>query len=208
VLDIPFAPPPEMRRNFDNARERELAQMLTGPKVMHRVRLTNKGNAPLTTAPALMLREDKVLGQGLMTYTAVGSEGDLDITAAVDVKVKKTDTETDRVPNAETWQGDKYGRVNLAGTITLTNYRDKAVEVEVKRHVLGNVSEASDKGRIETLNVFEDSSFGDGRPPWWGWYSWPGWWYHFNAVSRVTWTVKLEPGQPLDLKYTWNYYWR
>jgi hypothetical protein len=45
-------------------------------------------------------------------------------------------------------------------------------------------------------------------PQWWSWYNWPSWWRHFNGVGKVTWTVKLEPGKSVDLKYTWHYYWR
>ena len=47
-----------------------------------------------------------------------------------------------------------------------------------------------------------------GYPSWWGWYSWPQWWTHFNGVGKVTWKLDLEPGKSVDLKYTWNYYWR
>ena len=45
-------------------------------------------------------------------------------------------------------------------------------------------------------------------PTWWGWFSWPWWWHHFNSVGRITWTVEFQPSEPLELGYTWNYYWR
>ena len=32
------------------------------------------------------------------------------------------------------------------------------------------------------------------RPGWYGYYSWPAWWSHFNGVGRVTWTAKLANG--------------
>ena len=211
TLDIPFAPPMEVWRNVDGARQSELARMLNAPKVMHKIRLFNKSEYPLTTAPALILRDERVLAQGLMTYAAPGSETDLGITASVDIRMKKSDNETKRVPNATTFQGEQYGRVDLAGTITLTSFRDDAVEIEVTRHVLGNVETAGNKGKIEMVNVFEDPSFSSGpgpMPHWWGWFSWPWWWHHFNGVGRVTWTVNLAPGKPQELSYTWNYFWR
>jgi hypothetical protein len=125
--------------------------------------------------------------------------------------VKKKDNETGRVPNATLWQGDQYGRVDLEGTITLTSYRDAPVSVEVVRHVLGNVVSAERDGEIEMVNLFEDPSFAEGSgpfPTWWGWFSWPWWWHHFNSVGRITWTVDLQPTEPLELSYTWNYFWR
>lgn len=207
TLEVPFAPPAEYRHQIGNDHQRqELARLLAAPKVMHKVRLHNKSGQPLTTAPALLLKDGKLLGQGLMTYTARGAEVDVDVTAAIDVKVKKTDRETKRSPNAATYNGEPYWRVDLAGTLTLTNLREQAIEVEVVRHVLGNVGEATEGGKAEMVNVLEDESAA--RPTWWGWYSWPHWWYHFNGIGRVAWTVKLEPGKSIDLGYTWHYYWR
>jgi hypothetical protein len=211
ALDIPFSPPPEVWRNFsNNPQQAELARLFNAPKVMHKIRLSNSSEYPLTTAPALILRDDRVLAQGLMTYASPGAESDLDVTTAVDVRVKKADNETKRTPNAATWQGEQYGRIDLTGKITLTSFARQPLEVEVVRNVLGNVSEADQNGKIEMVNIFEDPTFGSGEPYpyWWTWFNWPWWWNHFNGVGRVTWTVKLEPNKPLDLNYTWNYYWR
>ena len=127
------------------------------PKVTHKVRLTNKSSYPLTTAPALVVRDDRVLAQGMMTYTAVNASSDLEVTKAVDIQVAKSDAETARVPNAARWQGNQYARVDLAGTIKLTNYRDKAVDIEVTRHVLGNVTGADNGGVVAKVNVFEEA---------------------------------------------------
>ena len=211
ALAIPFTPPPEVWRNFNTGRQTEMAQILAAPRVMHRVRLTNESEHPLTTAPALILAEGRLLAQGLMRYAAPGADTDLEITQAVDIQVKKKDNETGRVPNATIWQGDQFGRVDLAGTITLTSYRDTPVTVEVVRHVLGNVVSAERDGEIEMVNLFEDPSFAEGPgpfPTWWGWFSWPWWWHHFNSVGRITWTVDLQPAEPMELAYTWNYFWR
>jgi hypothetical protein len=210
ALDIPFTPPSEVWRNFNNSQQAEMAKLFAAPKVMHKIRLTNSSQYPLTTAPALILRGDRPLAQGLMTYTSAGADSDLDLTTAVDVRVKKSDNELNRTPNAATWQGDQYGRIDLAGKITLTSFAKQAIEVEVVRNVLGNVTEAGQEGATEMVNVFEDPSFTSGGPYpyWWGWYNWLGWWHHFNGIGRITWKVKLEPSKPVELDYMWNYYWR
>ena len=208
-LDLPFAPPPEVRSNLNTEQEAEMARLLSAPKVAHKVRLTNKSSYPLTTAPALLVRDNRVLGQGLMTYTAVNAASDLEVTKAVDVPVVKSDAETGRVPNAVRWQGDDYARVDLAGTITLTNYRDNAIDLEVTRHVLGNVTGADNGGVVAKVNVFEDGGnmVGD-SPAWWRWYQWPNWWSHVNGVGRINWKIRIEPGKSTALKYTWHYFWR
>jgi len=210
TLDVPFTPPPEVWQQLGTDRQGELARLMARPTVMHKIRLSNKSGFPLTTAPALIIRDDQVLAQGMMTYTAKGAETDLAITTAVDVNVKKTDKETGRAPNAVNWQGDQYMRVDLSGVLKLTNYRFEAVDLEVTRYVLGNMGEADHDGKASMVNVFEDGQYSPGgvQPYWWGWYNWPYWWGHFNGVGKIEWKLKLEPGKAMELNYTWNYYWR
>jgi hypothetical protein len=206
VLDIPATPPPEVRGNMGSEQEAQMARMLAAPKVVHKVRLTNKSVQPLTTAPALIFRDNTVLGQGLMTYAATGSDEDLPVTTAVDIKVKKTETQTQRTPNAATFNGHQYFKMDLAGKIALTNYRTTAVDLEVVRHVLGNVDTADHDGAVEMVNMLEDFGAGE-HPTWWNQYQWPYWWNHFNGMGRVTWKFSLDPGKSIDLGYTWDYFW-
>jgi len=206
TLSFPFSPPPELRRSFNNQQQAELAKLFHAPKVMHKIRLKNDSAYPLTTAPALIIRDGRVIAQGMMTYTAIGAESDLKLTTAVDIRVVKDDRETKRTPNAAKWHNYTYDRIDLAGTISLTNHREKAVEIEVRRHVLGNVDSVESEGKAEQVNVFESDQ--NLQPSWWGWYGWPSWWRHFNGLGRMTWKVRLEPGKSVKLDYKWHYYWR
>ncbi len=211
ALDIPFAPPAELWRNVDTSRRAEIARLFDAAKVQHKIRLLNRSEYPLTTAPALVMRDDRLLAQGLMTYAAPGANTDLTITTAVDIGVKKTDNETRRTPNAAVWQGESYGRIDLAGTITLTSFRKEPVDVEVTRNLVGNVDAADHNAKTEMVNVLEDAAVVGASgpyPSWWNWFAWPWWWHHFNGIGRITWTVTLGPAQPLTLGYTWNYFWR
>ena len=206
TLDLPFAPPPEVRGNLNTEQQAELARLMGAPRVMHRLRLTNPGPHPLTTAPALIVRGEQVLAQGMMTYTAAGADTDLTVTQAVDVRARRKDRETKRTPNAQTFQGQPVARVDLAGTISVKNMKAQAVDLEVTRSVLGNVEGADHDGLVERLSPFEDDNAASGRPAWWNSYNWPHWWHRFNSVSRVTWKLRLEPDQSVDLGYTWHYF--
>lgn len=209
VLDLPFGPPPEVRHNLNSQQQTKLAQLYHAPKVMHKIRLANNAKCPLTTAPALILRQGRIIAQSMMTYTAVGASSDLELTAAVDIAVEKLDNETDRIPDAAKWDGYTYARSNLTGTVHLTNRRDETVNLEIRRSVLGHVDSASHEGSIEHLGRHEGGWMDPiSRPFWWGWYNWPYWWYHFNAVGRVTWEYELKPGKTVELEYKWHYFWR
>jgi hypothetical protein len=208
VLDVPFAPPAEVRGQIHTAQQQELARLMNAPKVIHKVRLMNQTKQPFTTAPALLVQKERALGQSLMTYTSPGSSSDLTVTTAIEVKVKKTDQEVKRTPNAASLGGEQFWRVDLSGTLELTNFRSVPIEVEVVRNVLGNPGEANQNAKVELVNRLEEDGADSSLPAWWGWYSWPGWWHHFNGVGRITWTVKLEPGKSTSLNYKWHYYWR
>jgi len=206
VLDLPFTPPAEVRANINTSQQAELQRLFAAPKVMHKVRLQNKGAYPLTTAPALIMRDGAVIAQGMMTYTAAGASTDLALTTAVDVQVHHDEKERDRKPNALQDNGNSYTRIDMEGKVSLVNRRKTPVKIEVSRSVLGTADEASDNGKITRLNVFDDS--GIIYPYWWHWYGWPSWWHHFNGSARITWTIELAPAKSANLEYKWHYFWR
>jgi hypothetical protein len=209
VLDLPFGPPPEVQHNLNNQQQAQLAQLYYSPKVMHKIRLDNDAEFPLTTAPAMILRQGRIIAQGMTTYTAVGASSDLELTAAVDISVERLDRETDRIPDAVKWDGYSYARTNLTGTISLTNRRSDTVSLEIRRSILGQIDSASHEGSIEHLGGHESGWMDPNSLPfWWGWYNWPYWWYHFNAVGRVTWECELKSGKSIELEYQWHYFWR
>lgn len=209
TLDIPFAPPPEVSASIGYEQREQISKLLDSPKVMHKIRLANKSAYPLTTAPALIMQGTNLLCQSMMTYTAIGARGDLDVNTALDVKVKKTDKETKRAPNAATWQSDSYARVDLAGTISLSNYTGKPIDLEIKRRVLGSMVSADHDAKISMINVFEENK-GDGSllPVWWRWFGWPAWWAHVNGMGESTWELHMDNEKTMDLNYTWHYFWR
>ena len=209
ILDLPFGPPQEVRHNFNNEQQTRLAQLYHSPKVMHKIRLANNAKCPLTTAPAMILRQGRIIAQGMMTYTAVSASSDLELTAAVDIAIEKLDKETERIPDAVKWDNYTYARSNLTGTITLTNRRSDIVSLEIRRSILGQIDSASHEGSIEHLGRNEGGWLDPTSLPfWWSWYNWPYWWYHFNAVGRVNWECEIEPGKSIELEYQWHYFWR
>lgn len=208
AVELPFAPPPDVNQSLNVEQQAELARLLRTPRAQHRIRLENTGMAPFTTAPALVVTGNRVLSQGMMAYTPVGGAVDLALTTSPDILVAKTDRELRREPNAATIRESTLTRVHLQGSVTLKNLRGPAVDVEVTRYVLGNVDSATREGRVARINVFEDDEFfsGELKPKWWNYYNWPNWWFSRNGVGKIRWNIHLEPGDPVELGYTWNYY--
>ncbi len=210
TVDIGFTPPREVWRNFNNQQQAEIAKLFLAPKAMHKIRLTNSSKYPITTAPALILKGDQVLGQGMTTYTPVGGSLDLPITTAVDILVKKSDKETGREHNATNWENGVYAKVNLEGTIKLTN------RLHVARRPGGHAQRAGQRHRGRPRRQGRDAERLRGRLAAAGQrlsivvglVRLAAWWTHFNGMSKITWKLEVPAGESVELKYTWNYYWR
>ncbi|MBN2591718.1 MAG: hypothetical protein JXA96_17765 [Sedimentisphaerales bacterium] len=209
VLDLPFSPPPQVRERLNNDQMAQLAKLYNAPKAIHKIRISNTANCPLTTAPALILRDGKIIAQGMMTYTAIGSASDLELTTAIDISIQKSDEEAERVPNSISWNGDNYFRSNMAGKISIKNNLSDTIELEIKRNVLGTMDSVNKDGKIVQKGNYEgDWMDPESFPFWWSWYNWPYWWYHFNSVAEVNWNLKLSAGESIELEYKWHYFWR
>lgn len=208
-LELALTPPSQIenRSGLSAEQQQEIDRLQRMPKVEHRLRFTNSSHYPLTTAPALLVMNDRVIAQSLMAYTSVGADVDVTLTTAVDVHAKKSERETTRNPNAASWNRQNFTRLDMAGTIDLINYADRAIDMEVVRYLPGTVEKADDS-RIEMVNMLDsDAEEGATRlPAWWAYYSWPYWWSHFNGLSRVSWNVKLAPRKAAHLEYSWHYY--
>ncbi len=209
VLTLPFSPPLELCRNFNAHQQLEMARIFEPPSPMHVLRMKNQSAYPLTTAPALILQDGLPLAQGLVHYTAVGNSCDLEVTKAVNIKIKQDDRQDDRAPDALNWIDVTYAKIGMSGSITVLNYTSKPIHLEVKRQVLGWVDQTDQDGR------FKQAGHGLGAwsrigtlPEWWSWCNWPWWWMHLNSIGTAEWDVKLESHQQQTLNYTWHYFWR
>ncbi|MBL8151601.1 MAG: hypothetical protein JNN15_16875, partial [Blastocatellia bacterium] len=198
TLDLPFAPPIEMQATINDQTQSGLAKLLDAPKVVHKIRLINGTSFPFTTGPAVLFSSGNLLSESLVTYTPQGASTDIELTKAVDLQIKKSEKELKRTPGAIHRNSYDYTLVELAGNITLTNYRKQPVYIEVRRFVLGNPSSASSNAVVEKINVFEDDSYSpDTNYPSWlsRRYGWPDWWSQFNGVGKISWKVDLESGK-------------
>lgn len=210
-LDLPASPPVQALQHFNNDQHRQLAQLLNRPTAMHLLRIKNDNpeGYPITTAPAMIVKDGRTLAQGLLTYAAPGAIVDLEVGAAVDIAVDTHEQESGRQPDAQLWNGYQHSRIDIASQIQLTNRKPHKVTVEVRKLAFGLPGVAGQNGKAVALSVFGDELFVEAEGvAWWRWYSWPYYWHRLNGASRFTWTVELESGADTCLDASWHYFWR
>ncbi|MCC6329239.1 MAG: hypothetical protein IT174_12035, partial [Acidobacteria bacterium] len=157
-------------------------------KVWYALKLKNTTGMPWTTAPAISFREWKPLGQDMLKFTATGGEEVLRVTPATEVVGTHTLEEKERVRQKLRWNGSDYDfdLVTVEGTIKLRNVKKQPVELVLTRNLVGEVTSATDNGKItkDGLNL-----------------------QSINSNSVVKWNVLVPTGDK-ELKYTYNVYVR
>ncbi len=204
-LQIAATPPNEVRRNFNSEQQKRIAMLRNAPKVKHMVRIANTSSVPLTTAPALIITDRSVLGQGMMTFTSPGGSVDVGLTTAINVPVshKENQVSSRQITGDD---GYKYLRFEYEGSIRLKNFHKDKIQIEVVRNTLGEIDSADKDGKISKPSAWTDNS--SDMPAWWRWYSWPSWWYLYNARGRAEWDLEVDAEDSVMLTYKWHYQWR
>ncbi len=207
TLEAPANPPVEIYRSLNYEQQTAVSKSLVAPRVMHQIRLLNTGTQPLTTAPALIESNGRLLAQTLMTYTASGGRSDLDLAPAVDVTVKRVESETQRTPNALKWRDENYTRVEVGGRLVVTSYRNEPITLELTQQFIGTVA-AAPGGAIRKLGLGDDDggTANGALPTWWNYNS--GDWRAVNGLSSVKWTITVAAKKSIEIPFTYHYFWR
>lgn len=206
-LDVPLDPPSEANLNLNDESTLELMRQQSEPRAKHVLRLKNTSQSPFTTAPALILANGRVLAQGRMTYAPPGIDVDLEATTAVDIGVQVTTDETRRTPEFRGPDGRTYVRLDMRGGIELRNSKRERVELEVRRHVLGQIDAIDQDGTKRQMDLPGFWRL-DVLPIWTRWWYFPWWWSHVNGFGELRWKVALEPGATTKLEARWHYLWQ
>jgi hypothetical protein len=156
-------------------------------EVWHCIRLENIMDLPWTTAPAEIVKSDLILGQDTLRYTPVKGKNDVRITQAVNVKAEQVENETARQRDALQIYGNHYDLITIEGNLSVTNYQDKTVKLEITKILSGEVKTSEPTAEFETL------ARGLKR---------------MNSTRKLKWTLDLENGQTQQIKYTYDVYVR
>ncbi|MCW3127050.1 MAG: hypothetical protein JWO03_2708 [Bacteroidetes bacterium] len=151
--------------------------------VFHSLEIKNSATVPLTTAPVTIVNEkEQFLAQDEIKYTPVGSSSNIRLSKAVDIIMKNTEEESTRTDNAKKIGKVIYSSVKLKGTITVENFQAKEVTVAVTKDVSGDVSVASDNGKITKQKTYAN----------------------LNPYTQIKWDVKLSANQKKTVTYEYE----
>ncbi|MGV3617704.1 MAG: hypothetical protein ACO1SV_20455 [Fimbriimonas sp.] len=146
------------------------------------VRFPNLSSRPLAAGPASTFRDDALLGQDLMRPTPAREEAELRLTQAADVRGEALEAETDRVVEPGSGGSSPTVRIAVRGTLRITNAKDRAVPVRIRRTFLGEAQEKD--GATERRSALGLRQ----RDP----------------VTELTWTLEVPAGGTKTLTYTYR----
>jgi hypothetical protein len=152
----------------------------------HALVLHNRTDTAWTTGPCLAVSDERPLSEDLLKYTPKGGNGELPVTAAINIAHDKTEREIDRKLKAHSPARDVYlDLVTLEGKLRLRNFEKRTVEIVVANPIPGKPIEADYEGAISVdptkLQLLE-------------------------RAGSIRWNVKLEPGEEKTLTYQYERY--
>lgn len=156
-------------------------------EIWHSLRLENTTHVPWTTAPAETVQNGMILGQDTLDYTPSGAETTLRITRALDVKAEQQEFEVERQRGAVQYQGVQYDLVTVRGDLSVTNFKDESITLEITKMLTGEVRSTDPQARIEKLAT------GLKR---------------MNPSVKLTWTIGIAAGEEIEVTYTYEIYVR
>lgn len=152
--------------------------------VWHSLKLTNSTGNPWTTAPAMTMKDGRILGQDTVNYTPDKAETDLKITQAISIHAEQNEYEIDRQRSASEFYGSRFDLVTVNGELAVTNFKDETVKVEISKELLGEVVKADGNPEIVKL------ASGLRR---------------VNPQSKLVWKIEAKPGKDNVVKLTYTF---
>lgn len=165
----------------------------TSNNVIHSVKLTNKTTQPWTTGSAFVVNQDgktRPVSQDMLNYTPSKGHTFIKLTEAPDVSIEQAEKEVSRQQKAKLTpqkNGYWYDLVKVEGQIKIRNYKNKAIDLNVRRPINGKLGNSS----IEWLKeeVINRNN-------------------NLNSLTNVCWETTLEGGKELIIKYDYEIYVR
>jgi len=154
-------------------------------QVWHSLKLDNTTTYPWTTAPAFVVNGLKPVAQDIINYTPMGTDMNLKLTIATDIKTDRKEYETDRQRDVKIYNYSHYDLVTVQGELYIKNSKNKDIILEIEKKLTGEVTETSHNG--EVTKILEGLSG-----------------VNYNSVIR--WEVPVKSGEKVQVTYKYKVY--
>ncbi len=155
------------------------------PKVWRSISFSNPIKAPLTPAPAIVLREGRPLAHDELPYTDIGGRAVMKVALDPRIIIKASVVETQRRKVVK-WISDvtytgyhHYDEVTLTGSVEAASLKANEVPLEVTFPLVGEMVEASSVEILKQVTGLVND----------------------NPNSIVTWRPKLKPNSKETLRF-------
>ncbi|MBI5833324.1 MAG: hypothetical protein HZB16_13585 [Armatimonadetes bacterium] len=153
------------------------------PQIWHVLRLTNTSGVPWTTAPAMMLRDGRIMGQEMLTYTGAGDQVDLRVTRSVDLPTMASESIIKTERAAEHLGGLSYSRLTVKGELAIFNRKAVEAQIEVRKQLQGEIVDTKPTADVRrTAKLLSP----------------------INQVQSLVWKVAVPSGARQDIVYTYT----
>jgi hypothetical protein len=152
----------------------------------HSLVLHNQTDAAWTTGPVLLVSAGQPLSQDLLSYTPMKGEGEIPVTAAINISHDRTESESQRtMKDIAVGQGTSLDLVTIDGLLELKNFENRAARVIVTAPVPGKPIAAGDGGELSID---------------------PGKLILRERCGSIRWDLTLGPGETKELSYRYERY--
>lgn len=165
----------------------------TDNPVVHSVKIINSTNQPWTTGAVFVVNKEgktSPLSQDMLTYTPSKGHSFIKLTEAPDVKVEQAEKEVSRQERAKQSSSNKntwYDLVKIEGQIKAKNYKNKNIDLNIRRPIIGILGKSSEKW-LKAERVNRD--------------------FNINTTTDVCWETTVEAGKELIIQYDYEIYIR
>ena len=138
---------------------------------------------PMTTAPAMITRNNRFLGQSMSYWVNPKASTVLHITKALSIVTRCSERELKGEREKLVIAGRRFQRTRVEGTLLLKNHRDEEARLLIRRRFSGELLEADGKPTCELMELGA---------------------YSVNERNELTWELTLDPGQVKTLTYRYS----
>lgn len=161
-------------------------------KVIHSVKVNNNTTYPWTTGAVMVTniagKETQPISQDMLSYTPTKGHSFVKLTEVPDVIVKHAEKEIDRQVKAKKKPNNTrffLDLITVEGKIQIKNYKSKAIDLNVRRAILGELIESSSKWLKAEMVNFSGNS---------------------NKSTNVCWETNVKAGEEIEIVYKYKIY--